>query len=130
MLKLKYFRLGNDPCPQFTTGVTVKGLVVLAHHCPALSVLRMHFQVDSLSNPPASPIVTPNAESTASWTDCALTDLEIVETSALEESVLTVSLTLFRISPRIETIDGTDEGWARVRNSTNHFRGVIDCLSR
>ena len=110
MPKLKYLGLGDDPCPQFTTGVTVKGLVTLAHHCQNLSVLRIHFQVHILGDPPASPRIAPNAELTASWTDCALTDLDVGEISVSEESVLMVSLILLRMSPRIETIDRADRG--------------------
>ena len=130
MLKLKYLRLSDDPCPQFTTGVTVKGLVALAHHCPNLSVLHIHFQVDSLSDPPASPRMTPNAESTALWTDCALADLKVEGISVLEESVLMVSLIPLRISPRIETIDEDDEGWAKVRGVINRSRGIFNRSSK
>ena len=130
MPKLKVLKLGGDPCSQFTTGITVKGLLALAYHCPNLSVLRIHFHVASLSEPPASPGTIPNAKSTVSWTDCALTDLEVGETSVSEESVLMVSLTLLRIFPRIETIDGADEGWAKVRGAINRSKGIIDCSSK
>ena len=110
--------------PQFTTGVTVKGLVALAHRCPSLSVLRtIHFRMDSPSDLPASPGMTPNAESTALWTGCTLTDLEVGETSVSEESVLMVSRILLRISPRIETIDRVDEGWVKVWNATSRSKG-------
>ena len=122
MPKLKYLGLGDDPCPQFTTGVTVKGLVALAHHCQNLSVLRTHFQMDILSDPPASPRMTLNAESTDSWTDRALTDLEVGEISVSEESVLTVTLALLRISPRIETIDRADRGWAKVKDAISRSK--------
>ena len=130
MLELKHLRQGDDPCPQFTTGVTAKGLMALAHHCPNLSILRTHFQVDSPSDPPASPGMRANAESTASWTDCALTDLEVGEMSVSEESALAVALILLRISPRIETIDGTDEGRAKIRNAINCSKGIIGCSSK
>ena len=43
-----------------------------------------------------------------------MTDLEVEEIFVSEESVLMVALALLRISPRIEFIDGTDEGWAKV----------------
>ena len=131
MPKLKFLKLGNEPCRQFTTGVTVKGLMALAHHCSSLSVLRIHFQVASLSVPPASPGMTPNTKSTAEqWTDCALTELQVGEIPVPEESVLMVALTLLRLFPRIETIDGTDEGWMRVENAICHSRGIIDRSSK
>ena len=90
----------------------------------------MHFQADSLGDPSANLRMTPNAEPTASWTDCALTDLEVGEISVSEESVLTVALTLLSISPRTETIDGADEGWTKVRNAINRSRGIIDRSSK
>ena len=68
MPKLKRLGLGNAPCRQPTTGVTAKGFMALAHHCQDLSLLRVHFQVASLGVPLAGPGVTPNAESTVSWT--------------------------------------------------------------
>jgi len=77
MPKLQYLSLGDEPCRRITTGVTVKGLMVLAHHCPNLFVLRVHFQVASLSAPPATPGTTSNAGSTSPWWDCALAILEV-----------------------------------------------------
>ena len=70
--KLKILGLGDDPGRQFTFGVTEKGLLALAHHCPDLYLLRIHFHMDSFNAPP-SPEMTPDAGSAASWTDCALT---------------------------------------------------------
>ena len=70
--------------------------------------------------------MTPDAEFTASWKDCALTDLGVGEISMSEESMLTVVLALLSIPPRIENIDGANEGWAKVRNTINHSRGIID----
>ena len=130
MPKLKVLKLGGDPCPQFTTGITVKGLLTLAHHCPNLSVLRIHFHMASLDGPPASPRMTPNAESTTSWTDCALTRLEVGKIPVSEESVWVVSLTLLRIFPRIETIYAADEGWAKVQDAINRSKGIIDRSSK
>ena len=121
---------GDDSFPQFTADVTVNRLVALAHHCPNLSVHRMHFQADSLGDPSASLRMTPNAEPTASWTDCALTDVEVGEISVSEESVLTVALIILSISSRIETIDGAGEGWAKVRNVINRSKGIIDRSSK
>jgi hypothetical protein len=52
MPKLQNLSLGSGPCDQFTGGATAKGLVALAHNCPNLSSLCVHFQVASLSDPP------------------------------------------------------------------------------
>ena len=117
MQKLRTLRLGHAPCGQITTGVTTKGLLALAQHCPNLSTLCIHFQVASLSVPSATPGMPPNIESTASQTDCALTDLEVGEMSAPEESALMVALTLLRLFLQIETIDGADELWENFQNA-------------
>ena len=112
---LKVLKLGNGPCNQTTTGVTAEGLVALAHHCPDLLLLRIHLQAASLNTSLASPGVTPNADSTRS--ECALTDLIVGAIPVPEVSVSTISLTLLRIFPRIETIHGTDERWVEVENT-------------
>ena len=44
MPRLQSLELGNPPCSEIPTGVTVKGLTALAHHCPDLSTLRVHFK--------------------------------------------------------------------------------------
>ena len=36
MPSLKFLSLGNPPCSEFLTGVTARGLAVLAHHCQRL----------------------------------------------------------------------------------------------
>ena len=119
--KLETLGLGNVPCGQITTGVTTKGLVALARHCPNLLTLRMHFQVASLSDPPAIPGVTPNAGSTVSWTDCALRELEVGRIPVPEGSVLIIAQTLLRIFPQIHTIwFADDQGWAEVDEAINH----------
>jgi len=122
MPKLILLLLGDDPCRQLTTGVTAKGLVALARHCPDLESLRVHIQVASLNAPLASPGVTPDAESTPSQTNCALTKLIVGEIPVPEESVLTVALTLLRIFPRLQTIGGTDAKWAEVEDAICHSR--------
>ena len=116
MLKLKTLGLGNDPSHQFITGVAAKGLVALAHHCPDLYLLRIHFQIDSLSAPP-SPEMTPDAGSAASWTDCALTESAVGERPTPEGSALTIGLTLLRIFPRIDSIEFVNEEWEEVGNA-------------
>ena len=114
MPKLTALKLGDNPCWGPTTGVTAKGLVALALHCPDLRHLCIHFQVASLSAPPTSPGTARNVKPTGSWTDCALAELTAGETQVPEESVLMVAQTLLRIFPGIWFIDATGEGWPEV----------------
>jgi len=85
MPKLNSLKLGGNPCRQFTTCVIAKGLVALAHHCPNLLKLRVHFQATSLSTLPECPEITPNVESAALCMDYALTDLIVGEIPAPED---------------------------------------------
>ena len=130
MPKLEVLCLGDYPCREFTTGVTAKGLVALAHHCPNLSELCVHFQVASLSTPPASSEKAPNTESSGLWPDCALKDLAAGEIPVPEESVLMVALTLLRIFPRIVTIDSVDKGWKKVKDAIYHSKRIVDFSSK
>ena len=130
MPKLKRLRLGNEPCYEPITGVTAKGLVALAHNCRDLSLLRIHLQVASLGVPLAGPGVTPNAESTVSWTDCALTNLEVGKMIMPETSMLMVALTLLRIFPRLIVISGNDPRWAKVSGAMYHSKGIVDRSSK
>ena len=122
MPKLEVLLLGDVPCHRILTGVTTKGLAVLAHHCLNLSALRIHFQVTSLSASLASPEITLNAGSSALRMDCAWTEFAVGEIPAAEESASTVALTLLRIFPRIKSIEGTGKGWAEVENVIRHSR--------
>ena len=130
MPKLEILGLGDTPCYQITTGVTTKGLLALAHHCPNLSTLRVHLQVASLSDPPVIPETVPNAGPAASWTDCALRELEVGDTPAPEGSELIVALTLLRIFPRLESLVFPSEGWEEVENAINLSRRIINCSSK
>jgi hypothetical protein len=130
MPKLETLQLGGAPCRQIPTGVTAKGLVALAHHCPDLFALRVHFQVASLSAPSAIAGMTSNSGSTAPRRDCASVELEVGEIPVPEESVLMVALTLARISPRIECIDYVDENWEKVVDVICLSGEIVDCLSK
>ena len=130
MPQLKDLKLGGDPCQEFTTGVTARGLMALAHHCRNLSSLCVHFQVASLSAPPTSAGRNASAGPTASWTDCALTELVVGEICVPEESVLIVVLTLLQIFPRIETFEGDGEGWSEVEDAICHSRQIADRSSK
>jgi hypothetical protein len=127
MPNLRSLKLGDDPCPQFTTGVTSKGLMALARHCPNLFMLRIHFQVASLSTPPASLGTTPNIKSTPSRKDCALTDLLVGDIPVPEESALMVALALLRIFPHVSYLYYTDEGWEKVEDAIYNSKRIVDC---
>ena len=130
MPKLEVLHLGNGPCREFTTGVTAKGLMALAHHCRNLSFLCVHFKVASLSAWPASAGTNASARSTTSWADCALRLLVVGRIHMPEESVLMVALTLLRIFPRIEILDGEDERWSKVEDALRHSRQIADFSSK
>jgi len=124
MPKLRELTLGDEPCGDSTTGVTAKGLMALALHCPDLRYLCIHFQVASLSVSPTSPGVIHNAEPTTPWTSSGLTILKAGEIPVPEESALTVALTLLRIFPRIDTIDFIDGGWEEVEGAIRLSRRI------
>jgi hypothetical protein len=130
MPKLDILLLGDPPCRQIPTGVTVKGLAALAHHCPNLSTLRIHFQVASLSAPPAIARAISSAEPIARQKDCALTDFEVGEIPVPEESVWIVALTLVRIFPHIESVDYADESWEKVSSAIRLSGRIADCSSK
>jgi len=114
MPKLETLELGDPPCREIPTGVTATGLVALAHHCPDLSSLRIHFQVASLSALPTISGMAPDARSTVPRRVCALRDLEVGEIPVPEESVLMIALTLVQIFPHIAAVDCKDGNWFKV----------------
>ena len=125
MPKLETLQLGGPPCREIPTGVTAKGLVILANHCPDLSTLRIHFQVASLVTLPGNPKTTSNVGFAAMRRGCALTILGVGEIP-MEESVLMVATTLVRIFPRIESINYEDENWREVLNAIRSSREIVD----
>ena len=126
MPKLQTLALGSTPCRQSTGGVTTKGLLALARHCPKLYTLCVHLRVASLCEPPGIPGMVRNAGTATSWADCALTRLEVGETPVPEGSAIIIALTLLRIFPRLGSIDFIDEGWGEVENAINRSREIID----
>jgi len=134
MPKLECLELGNTPCSETLTGVTAKGLVALAHRCPDLSDLRIHFQVDSLSDPPVIDGVRPDARSATPQTGCALGTLEVGRIIVAEESVPTVAMTLALIFPRIEYIHHVGgnwgENWRKVMNIISASRRIVNYSSK
>ena len=130
MPKLESLKLGSGPCRKFTGGVTVEGLVALAYNCPNLSSLCVHFQVASLSDPPTGPDTTRNAGYPASWTGCALTELEVGEMPVPEGSAPMVALTLLRIFPRIKSMGSWGRGWGEVEDMICRSKQIVDCSSK
>jgi len=130
MPKLESLGLGDVPCRQITAGVTTKGLLALAHHCPNLGTLRVHLQVASLSDLPGIPGIVPSAVPATSRTDCALTKLEVGETPVPEGSAMITALTLLWIFPRLGLILSFGEGWEEVENAIRHSRKIINCSSK
>ena len=130
MPKLQALHLGGGPCRRIPTGVTVKGLVFLARHCPDLAALCVHFQVVSLSAPPVSAGTISYAEPTAPRRDCALGRLHVGKIPMPKESVSAVALTLARIFPRIHYISCVDENWLEVMNAISLSRQIVNCSSK
>jgi len=130
MPKLQTLELGGTSCGQITGGVTTKGLLFLAHHCPKLSTLRLHLQVASLSDPPGIPGMTPTAGTTASWTDCALTELGVGKALVPEGSEMIIALTLLQIFPRLDFTAYLDGRWKEVEDAINRSREIIDYSSK
>ena len=130
MPKLEFLELGGAPCDQIAGGVTTKGLLALAYHCPKLHALRIHLQVASLSEPPGIPRMIPTTGPAASWTDCALTELVVGETPVPEGSAIIIALTLLRIFPRLDYIGFTGDGWEEVESAIWRSKEIIDCSSK
>ena len=100
--------------------------MALANHCPYLSELCVHFQVASLSTPPAIARMMSNVVPTDVRRDCALTDLEAGAIHVSEESVLVVALTLVRIFPHLVFIDSIIGNWRKVMAAIYLSRQIVD----
>ena len=132
MPKLQSLMLGDEPCHPFTGGVTTKGLVALAHNCPNLSSLRVHFQVAGLSDPSMGFETVRDTRYSASWRGCALTKLEVGWIPVSERSAPMVALTLLRIFPRIESIifgEGNDK-WGEIEDMICRSKQIVDRSSK
>lgn len=129
MPKLECLELGDMPCSD-PTGVTVKGLVALAHHCLDLHSLRIHFQADSLSTPPVIDEVTTNTGSATLRRSCALVKLEVGGIIVMEESVPAVAMTIALIFPRIQYIDSLGEEWEKVMDIITVSRKIVNYTSK
>ena len=130
MPKLKFLVLGDSPCRRIPTGVTAKGLVALAHHCPNLSNLRIHIHLSSFITSPAAIWMTPDVEPTALRRDCALKHLDVGRIPMPEQSVLMAAVTLGLIFPWIASIEATHEGWGKVEDAIRFSRQIINYSSK
>ena len=130
MPRLKTLQLGDSPCSKIPTGVTVKGFMVLAHHCPDLSTLRIHFQVASLCAPPVDAGVAPDPDPTVTRRECALKCLDVGYTIVSEESAPVVALTLVRIFPHVQLTGCEDEDWDQVADAIHLSRLIVDHSSK
>ena len=130
MPKLQNLELGDIPCGKIPTGVTAEGLVALAHHCPDLTTLRIHFQADSLSDPPAIDGVPRNTRSATPQRGCALKNLEVEHIPVPTKSVSRVAVTLALIFPSIEYIDCFYPNWSEVVDAISYSREIVNYSSK
>ena len=123
MPKLETLQLGRPPC-QAATGITLKGLVTLARHCPQLSELCVHFQALDLAETATSTEPPPPPEHTAVVppTNCVLTHLQVGDAPIPPGEFLAVSVTLLQVFPQIHNIKYTNPQWKHVADTINLFK--------
>ena len=130
MPKLEILQIGQFSLCDAPGGVTIRGLIALAHYCPGLSSLCIHFQPESLVLGPLTEDVQSFQETCLPWGDCALTTLDVGEIPLSEEQKHVITLTLLRIFPYLETIHHWDPTWEWVAGSIKFFRGVGSIVNR
>ena len=124
MPRLETLQLGDSPCSRILTGVTAKGLLVLARHCLDLSWLCLHFHVTSFSDSDL-PAVARNSGPTVTRRDCALKVMDVGKICLPEESELVVALTLARIFPQLECVGGWGRNWGYVADAIRVSRQLV-----
>ena len=122
--ELEILRFGKFPCGN-PTGITAKGFVVLARHCPRLSCLSIHFQVASLSSTDL-PSATPGDETAMPLEECALTELHVGYTHLPDESASMVVKALTGIFPRLKFIDYLNRNWENAVEAMIDAKGFVD----
>ena len=127
MPRLETLQFGH-PC-ETPAGVTVKGLAALAHHCPHLSTLCIHFQLATL-DPQLIPGITAGDRPATPRGDCALTYLIVGRIPLPEESVLMVTLTLLLIFPSVFRFAYSDERWGRVKDAITRSKQFVHHSSK
>ena len=114
MPKLEVLQLGDRPC-KTPTGVTVNGLVGLAHHCPHLSDLCIHFQAAGLVEAATSGVTLyPSDGPGVRRQGRALTVLEVGATPFPMGTGSTVARMLLQIFPRILDVEYASLEWMTV----------------
>ena len=126
--KLETLHLGGRPC-ETPAGVTVKGLAALAHYCPHLSDLVIHFQVASL-DPPEIPRLAFDGEPATSQEVCTLKTLHVGKIRVQEGSMLMIVLTLLNVFPHLEGITSSDIGWEGVSEAISDSKQLARCSSK
>lgn len=122
---LENLRLGQAPCSN-PTGVGLRGLVALAHHCPRLAGLCVHLHVGELAeattrtNPPSSPENTVDLPPM----DCPLTELQVGSAPVPPQAAWTIALTLVQIFPQIRDIEYINPEWMGVVESITFFKKI------
>ena len=131
MPKLETLQLGDVPC-QAPSNVTVQGLIALAHHCPYLFTLRIHFQPDSLAAALADEVIlVPSpGKSHLLQDDCALATLEVGEIPLPHHCFLPVVLTLLRIFPRLLLVKYVNEEWKWVAETIRLSQQIGSLVNR
>ena len=128
MPKLEILRIGESPC-KTPGGITIEGLSAIAHYCPLLRELSIHFQLASL-DPPNIPEFSLIGEPTTLQKDCALTALYVGDMPMPEQSALMVALTLIRIFPHLNRVEHTDDEWAEVADAINNSKTLVHGSSK
>jgi len=125
MPRLEILQLGKQPC-RAVRGITFKGLITLALHCPRLSKLRVHFQANKLAEATSTtePPSIPDPTTVIPQTNCALTYLQVGETPISESSALVVGLTLLQIFPKILNIEHANPRWGSVAETIRIFKRI------
>ena len=129
MPMLEILQIGGQPC-HVPGGITTRGLIALAHHCPRLSKLRVHFQTNSLVLALAEETPQSSQEACFPRGDSALTTLEVGEIYIPQPHVFHVFLMLVRIFPRLRDIEYVDEGWKWVADSFTLAQRIDSLIHR
>ena len=130
MPKLEILLLGKTPC-QAPTNVTVQGLIALAHHCPGLSKLCVHFQTETLVVLAFTEAISPpGGGSHPPPEGCALTNLDVGEIPLLQPYLVVVVLTLLRIFPRLIVIEYVNEEWRWVAETVRLSKRIDTFIRR
>ena len=129
ILKQVTLKLGRAPC-QVSGGVTIHGLIALAHHCRDISKLRVHFRTNSLTEALAEePVPSPQGPCLPRE-NCALTSLEVGEIPILKHHRHTVVFALLRIFPRLCDIEYEDDEWEYVADMIKLSRKIDSVVHR